>query len=417
MKKYSLEGLTDEALESAKNINEIIDAIQALKNNSEVDGLKAKIDSLNIKDYSEEIASLKASLEAQGVELAKKQVVTEKENVSIAKAIVNMFEEKGLKSLSDLKALKGEEIELKADNPLIASNMTGTYGLTQQISNLRMPPVRPYAFLNNGIRVGSVSQDKNIILWVTGSRTSNVAYIGELADADSTVDGSTMVAAEKTRALSGIVGRAIITQRSFEDLSQLAQRIESGLLEDMNLDLDNKILNGAGNDSTKPNEIYGVLTNQVTAFDASLVPSVDKANVADLADAAALQAKLSYHTCNTVWMSETLAFKLQRTKDTSGQYIINKLVDGTMMMGGLKVITTELFGGATEKMLVGDPAKIQFWVKRALSAEFERVPKSDSWNLYVYARQQVLVEDEDIKGLIYISNVDTALAAIDSAQA
>lgn len=362
----------------------------------------------------EQLDTLQKAMELQGAEIAKQsKVVKTEEPVSIEKAIVDMFNENGFKSIQDLKNYKGGEIELKADNPLIAANMTGTYGLTQQVASLRMPPVRPYAFLNNGIRTGSVAQDKNIILWVTGSRTSNVAYIGELADANTTVDGSTMVAAEKTRGLSGLVGRAIITNRSFEDLSQMAQRIQGGLLEDMNLHLDQKIWDGAGNDATKPNEIYGVKTGQVTAFNPILVPQVKSANVADLAAAAALQAKLSYHTCNTVWMSETLAFKLQRTKDTTGQYIINKLVDGTMMMGGLRVITTQLFGGATEQMLVGDPAKIQFWVKRGLTAELERVAKTDSFNLYVYARQQVLVEDEDRKGLIYVADVTKALAAID----
>ena len=87
------------------------------------------------------------------------------------------------------------------------------------------------------------------------------------------------------------------------------------------------------------------------------------------------------------------------------------------MMNGLRVIETELFGGETEQMLVGDISAIQFWVKRNLEAEFERVAKTDSWNLFVYGRQQVLVEDEDIKSLIYIDNVATALSEIDVEEA
>lgn len=418
MKKINLEGLEGKSLELAEQNNAIVDKLLALEQKGvDITAMQTKfneLEGLDVKSMQTEITELKTALDKM-VENNREVKDKEEKSLSIAEAIVDLFKTRELKSIADLRNLKGEELELKADNPLIAANMTGTYGLTQQIASLRLPPVRPYAFLNNGLRGGTVAQDKNIILWVTGSRTSNVAYIGELADADTTVDGSTMVAAEKTRGLAGLVGRAIITSRSFEDLSQLAQRIQSGLLEDMNLHIDQKIWDGAGNDATKPNEIYGVKTGQVTAFDATKVPKVAVPNVADLAAAAALQAKLSYHTCNTVWMSDTLAFKLQRTKDTTGQYIINKLVDGTMMMGGLRVITTELFGGATEQMLVGDPAKIQLWVKRGLTAEFERVPKTDSYNLYVYARQQVLVEDEDRKGLIYIANVATALGAITAA--
>ena len=338
----------------------------------------------------------------------------ENKPLSVKDAVVKLFQDKNLKSIADLKNVVGQEYELKADNPLVAANQTGTIGLSQMVSGLRFAPVRPYAFLNNGIRVGTVENGKNIIYWNVGSKTQNVAYIGELTSAASTVDGSTLAAAEKTRKMSKVVGRAIITADSFEDLPQLAQRVDANLMEGMELWIDQKIWDGAGNDSTLPTQIYGVKTGQVTAFNSALVPAIQAPNVADLAAAAALQAKLSYHTCNTVWMSDTLAFKLQRTKDTSGQYIINKLVDGTMMMDGLKVITTELFGGATEQMLVGDPLKIQYWVKRGLTAEIQRMPDTDSYNLYVYARQQVLVEDEDIKGLIYIDNVATALELIEA---
>lgn len=412
-KKWKTEGLEAKELQMAEAYNANIDKMIALEAKSVE--FESKADkSVEFNEVKSQIEALKSEL----LEVKSAQVKeVEEKRLSIADSVVDLFEQKSLKSIKDLKGLEGQEFELKADNPLIAANMTGTYALTQVVAGLRFAPVRPYAFLNNGIRVGTVTTDKNILLWTVGTRTQNVAYIGELGDATTTVDGSTVSAAEKTRKLSKIVGRAIVSNDSFEDLGQLAQRVQSNLIEGMELWLDQKIWDGAGNDATKPTEIYGVKTNQVTAFDASLVPKVSKPNEADLAAAAALQAKLNYHTSNTVWMSDTLAFKLQRTKDTTGQYIINKLVDGTMMMSGLTVKTTELFGGATEQMLVGDPQKIQYWVKRGLTAEFERAAKTDSYNLYVYARQQVLVEDEDIKGLIYIDNVGTALGSIAAEEA
>ena len=406
MTNEELKGILDEfksTLPKSMSVEDVNKAIDA-KFNELSKGLEG------ISELKQVVESIKAGIVA--LESKMDENKTENKTLSVKDAIVKLFEEKNLKSIADCKAVVGNEYELKADNPLVAANQTGTIGLSQMVSNLRFAPIRPYAFINNGIRVGTVENGKNIIYWNVGTKTQNVAYIGELTSAASTVDGSTLAAAEKTRKMSKVVGRAIITTDSFEDLPQLAQRVDANLMEGMELWLDQKIWDGAGNDSTLPTQIYGVKTGQVTAFDATLIPKVSKANVGDLADAAKLQAKLSYHNCNTVWMSETLAFKLQRTKDTEGQYVINKLVDGTMMMAGLKVITTELFGGATEQMLVGDPLKIQYWVKRALTAEIIRVPDTDSYGLYVYARQQVLVEDEDIKGLIYIDNVDTALAAI-----
>ena len=390
-KNLSVEDVNKAIDEKFKDISKGLEGIEELKNT--VETIKAGI--VKLEGKMDENKS-------------------ESKPLSVKDAVVKLFQEKNLKSIADLKAVVGEEYELKADNPLVAASQTGTIGLSQMVSGLRFTPVRPYAFLNNGIRVGTVQNGKNIIYWNVGSKTQNVAYIGELTSAASTVDGSTLAAAEKTRKMSKVVGRAIITADSFEDLPQLAQRVDANLMEGMELWIDQKIWDGAGNDSTLPTQIYGVKTGQVTEFNSALVPAIQAPNVADLAAAAALQAKLSYHTCNTVWMSDTLAFKLQRTKDTSGQYIINKLVDGTMMMGGLKVITTELFGGSTEQMLVGDPLKIQYWVKRGLTAEIQRMPDTDSYNLYVYARQQVLVEDEDIKGLIYIDNVATALEDIEA---
>ena len=405
-KKIKVEGLEGKDLEMAGVFNGMVDALKEME---------AKA------DKSVEFAEVKSQLDAfkaQIVELEAKQVKkTEVKSLSVADAVIGLFEEKSLKSIKDLKAIAGEEFELKADNPLIAANYPDAHHLTQVAAGLRFAPVRPYAFLNNGIRTGTVSGDKNELLWTVGSRTQNVAYIGELADANTTVDGSTLTAVDKKRQMSKIVGRAVVSKDSFEDLSQLAQRVQSNLIEGMELFLDEEIWNGEGNDSTKPNEIYGIIPNQSTPFDATLVPKTAKPNEADLAASAALHGKKLRHVANTVWMSETLAFKLQRTKDTTGQYIINRLVDGTMMMGGLVVKTNEIFGGATEKMLVGDPRKIQYWIKRGLTAEFEREAKTDSYNLYVYARQQVLVEDEDIKGLIYIDNVATALSAINAEEA
>ena len=167
MKKYSLEGLTGEQLESAKNFNEIIDSLAALKaSNEELATIKSQLEELKSKGgvTTEQYDSLKQSVEEIGTEIAKQSKGNKTaEPVSIAKAIVDMFNEQGFTSIQSLKNFKGGEIELKADNPLIAANMTGTYGLTQQVSQLRFAPVRPYAFIGNGIRGGSVDQDKNIL--------------------------------------------------------------------------------------------------------------------------------------------------------------------------------------------------------------------------------------------------------------
>lgn len=341
---------------------------------------------------------------------------TEKETntLSIAEAVEKAFKENKIESIEKVQefASTGKVIALKADNPITNASFTGNYSRTQSVSPLRFSPTREFAFLGKGITTGVVSGGKNVILWTVGSSTQNVAYIGELADATVTVDGSTVTALEKTRKLSKLIARGVISRESLEDIPQLASRAEVKTMEAAQLWLDNEIWNGVGS-AINDTKIYGIIPDQSTPFSSAGIPKVVAANVSDLADAAKLMAKKAKHSVNTVWMSDTLAFTLQHTKDKNENYIINRLVDGTLVMGGFNVITNEdLFGGATEKMLVGDPSKIQLWVKRGLELEFERIPKTDSFNYYIYGRQQVLVEDEDIKGLIYISDVAAALTAI-----
>jgi hypothetical protein len=334
--------------------------------------------------------------------------------LSVADAVEKMFKDNSINSIEDVAkcARDGKVLALKADNPIINSVMTGNYSRTQSVSPIRFAPVRPTAFLNRGIKTGTVSTGKNLILWTPATYTGNVAYVGELGSATTAVDGSTISAVEKSRKLSKLVARAIISKDSMEDIPQVASRVEMKTIEAVELWLDTEIWNGTGS-AILDTRVYGIIPDQSTAFNAAATPKVKDANIADLARAGALQAKIARHSCNTVWMSDSMAYKLQHTKDQDNNYIINRLVDGSLIMGGFNVITDEvLFGGATEKMLVGDPQKIQLWVKRGLEAEFIRVPDTDSYHMYVYGRQQVLVEDEDIKGLIYIEDVDVALGLI-----
>ena len=370
---------------------------------------------------------LEAAMKEQGRELAAKTVNAPEKKLSVASAIVKFFEEKGITSNKDItKDLLNEEFELKADNPLSNTSWTGDYGRTQAISNEeRYPGDRPTAFLGKGIRTGIVAAGKNILLWSVGAFTEVVGYASELGDITSggtAIDGSSASVTNKTRKMAKIAARMIMSAETFEDLGQFAQRAEAKLLAKIDLWLDRKILDGDGNNATADTHIYGVLTSQCTAFDAAGAEPVILANEADLVGAAVTQANEGLTNDDagfeptTVWMTPKRFNRLKRTKDSNGQYIINKLVTGENVMEGLNVVKTKLMRTAEgDAMLVGNPALIQLWMKRNISAEILRVPKTDSYELYIYARAQVLVEDEDIKGLIYIKDVDTAIGAITEA--
>lgn len=426
----SLEGLDGQNLEYAKNFNEMVDAIDKAADTKAIDDLQKEVDELKKKetpDHTAKIAELEAALKEQGRVLGEKALEQKEEKPSIAKAIVDMFSEKGITSIATItKDILGEEIELKADNPLTNASWDGNYGRTQAVSNQeRYPLERQTAFLNKGIRTGVVGAGKNILLWSVGKFTEVVGYASELGDVTSggtAIDGSKAEVTDKTREMAKIAARMIMSAETFEDLGQFGQRAEAKLMEKIDLWLDKNILKGDGNDATLKKHIYGILTGQSTAFDVVNADKVPLANAADLVMSAVTQAEEGTtdddagFSPNTVWMTPKRYNQLRRMKDADGQYIVNMLVTGEAVMGGLTVVKTKLMRTDNgDAMLIGNPALIQLWMKRNVSAEILRVPKTDSYELYIYARAQVLVEDEDIKGLIYIEDVDTAIGAINEA--
>lgn len=357
------------------------------------------------KDYSGELEALKTAMLEIESKVARKSSEKRK---SVAEAILDTLKEKGVNNYADLKKLKDQEIELKADNQIATSVYTGNVSRTQEVAPVMFPRLRPTAFLGQpGIRTGVVESGKSILLWTVGAYTSNAGYVGEFT---AIADGNAATGTEKTRKMAKLGARQIITQETMEDLPQFAQRVQAKLMETIQLKFDELVLAGLGNDSTKPTEVYGLKTAQMTAFDSTKVFPVENPNVADLVDACATQAELNQYKTNTVWMNPKLANKLRRTKDNTGQYIVNQLITGELVMGGHRVITNTGIGA--NEMIVGDAAAIQIWFKRNFTMKLEDKPDLDAMAMYIYLRAQVLVEDDDIKGLIYVADVDTALQAI-----
>lgn len=357
------------------------------------------------KDYSGELEALKTAMLEIESKVARKSSESRK---SVAEAILDTLKEKGVNNYADLKKLKDQEIELKADNQIATSVYTGDVSRTQEVAPVMFPRLRPTAFLGQpGIRTGVVESGKSILLWTVGAYTSNAGYVGEFT---AIADGNAATGTEKTRKMAKLGARQIITQETMEDLPQFAQRVQAKLMETIQLKFDELVLAGLGNDSTKPTEVYGLKTAQMTAFDSTKVFPVENPNVADLVDACATQAELNQYKTNTVWMNPKLANKLRRSKDNTGQYIINQLLTGELVMGGHRVITNTGIGA--NEMIVGDAAAIQIWFKRNFTMKLEDKPDLDAMAMYIYLRAQVLVEDEDIKGLIYVEDVTTALPLI-----
>ena len=169
MKKYSLEGLTGEQLESAKNFNEIIDSLAALKaSNEELATIKSQLEELKSKGgvTTEQYDSLKQSVEEIGTEIAKQSKGGSVKNESLEDAIAKAVVEKQSEIISKLKSGSGlVEIEISK----AVGNMTtasGTIPVTAPvITGVQQAPIS-----NIDLRTLSVEQ------YMTSMPTDQAAF-------------------------------------------------------------------------------------------------------------------------------------------------------------------------------------------------------------------------------------------------
>lgn len=408
LKPDELKQLSDEQLMQYKS-DELNQNLSPLK--SELSTLKTNLDenSNKLNDITKGLENLTVALQTKSE--------SKTETITFKKAMLNFFEENKIKSIKDLKKFVGQEFTIKAENPLENTDYTGNVSRSQQIGAPKFAPLRPLAFLNNGIRIGVVENEKNILLWVPAVSYATVGYAGELDNITtgaSEINGSYATAQEKTRLLAKLAARMVISNEAFEDLTQFVQRAEARIVEQIMLDLDSKIYDGDGVDGG-PNirHIYGLIPGQVTAFD-DTVFSYQDANIADLVGACSTQALITNYVTDTVWMSPTLLDRLRTIKDLDGNYLINA-IPGTneFTVRGHRIVVSTIFeSNGTESIIVGSSTLIQLWIKRNFEMKMIEIPERDAIAMYWYFRGQVLVEDADLLGLIYVADVDAAITAI-----
>lgn len=422
VKKINLEGLEGKSLETANAINSMIDKVNSIEVKTvDLSPLEKEIAELknnnSVSDIEVKLAKMETDLASRLNEIEKKATTTKVEHkgTNAAAAIIEEFKKMDVKSFSDLKKIKDVELEIKADIvPVATSDYSGTVGRTQEVSPVMFNPLRPLAFIPI-MRTGYVSNGKSIIMWTPANYTANTGYVGENTN---TVTENGATALEKTRQMAKISAKQYLTAETMEDLPQFAQRLQDQLNSNALLFLDNEILSGNGADGTQPNHIYGIIGKGSTAFVAADAAPVFNANIADLVDAAATQIEIALYKANTVVMHPKLANKLRRTKSTTGEYLVNQLLTGEEVMGGLRVIRT--MGIGANAMIVCDSNLLQLWIKRNMTlkiGQFGSDVELDRYTAVLFTRAQCLVEDFDKAGVVYIADVAADIQAINEVKA
>ena len=335
-------------------------------------------------------------------------------------AIKEVLEKDEVKSIfTSNKAAGMQTFELKA----ATSDVTGTIAVTDMKKDINFPRLRALSFLPL-LPQGMVGTDKNRIGWIEGTYTSNVGYVGE-ATAQTTSDA--MTAVEKTRAMAKASAKIKVTKEMTTDYSYIASKLQNKMLTKGLLFLDKEIWSGDGNDSTAANHIYG-LKGHATAFSATksgLALLVEKPTVVDVIEAARLQCAVidaanltdaGGYTPNVLFINPVTMSKIRLAKATDGNYLVNRLADGTLTLNGLTIIESNAV--AVNELMVMDSSVAEVYFKQNPEIQIGQEATDltqDQYTIVMFLRAQLVIEGPDKLGLVLVSDISAAITALTKA--
>ena len=332
-------------------------------------------------------------------------------------AIKEVLEKEEVKSIfTSNKAAGMQTFELKA----ATSDVTGTIAVTDMKKDINFSRLRALSFLPT-LPQGMVGTDKNRIGWIEGTYTSNVGYVGE-ATAQTTADA--MTAVEKTRAMAKASAKIKVTKEMTTDYSYIASKLQNKMLTKGLLFLDKELWSGDGNDSTAANHIYG-LKGHATAFTAAksgLALLVEKPTVVDVVEAARLQCAVidaanltdaGGYTPNVLFINPVTMSKIRLAKGTDGNYLVNRLADGTLTLNGLTIIESNAVG--VNELMVMDSSVAEVYFKQNPEIQIGQEATDltqDQYTIVMFLRAQLVIEGPDKLGLVLVSDIAAAITAL-----
>lgn len=244
--------------------------------------------------------------------------------------------------------------------------------------------------------------------WLEGSDTDNTGYVGEFS-APSTANSYTV--AGKLRQYAKIASFIEVSSEVADWYNQIYEWARTTAVRRILQKVDSLIWSGDGNDSTQKTHIYGIKTQGNTAYAASGAKYAN-ATVADVILDAIAQAKKNGYVANVCLIPYAMDAQIRGLKDANGNYLYNQV---TGMLGQVRIIPTTQLGN--NELVVADSACVQIYENGEYEMELERVAGKDGWNVYLRKSFQVRVTGPDKKGVIYVSNITTAIEGLAPAAA
>lgn len=280
------------------------------------------------------------------------------------------------------------------------SNITNSSLGVQLDQNIYAERLAANAFLST---FPHITRTGNSIEWLEGSDTDNTGYVGELEEPKT---GNSYELAGKTRRFAKVATFIEVSQEIEDWFNAVYQWARTRGIARVLRKADNLIWSGDGADTTKPNHVYGLKTSGSTAY-AATGAKYENANIADVILDAIAQAKSNGFSPNVAIVPTTIEAQIRGLKDKNGNYLFNQV---TGMLGQVKIVLTDQLS-ATE-IVVADTSCVAIIDKGEYEMELERLAGKDGWRVWLRKSFQIQVPTSEKKGVIYVANTTTAIAAL-----
>ena len=389
--------IISDIMQENKELEMIQNEAKAAKDAANALAAELKAAQETAEKQSQEINNLDESIKAQQVVIEElKASLKQKKEMTFADALKAALEENKDK-IEKLFAEKNAGASVRMDVKMTAAGVNAQAYGTQVDTVVGSAPHATRAFLTAfGEEV--VNGDK--AAWLDGTFTNNADYVDELTAAQDS-DAS---ANEVIRQFGKIATRLLLSSELNDWMTEIYNWAQTEAVEFINDKVDAEVWNGAGNDTNAKRKIYG-LKNQATAF--SKLATYANANVGDLILDAVAQAKKNGYAANVAIVSFGTEAELKAVKDANGNYIYNQL---TGMFGPVRVLPSAAVAEA--EILVADSRCARVLRRPSIEVEITRDADLDGWKVNVRKSAQTKVKEAHKKGLIYVADKATALAAI-----
>lgn len=360
-----------------------------------------------MEDINKNIEALDASVKAQQSELdaLRKEVKENTAPTEFKKWVSNQFEAHRAELETAWKngTKKGEPIQFKTDPAAIGSSVVSPgnwYGVNAD-GNVYGAPAPALAFL---AAFGQRNCVGTKLGWIeaAGNAANSVGYVEELAQNSNLVD---FAFTEKTRKYGKIAAKlSMSTEFSdwYQALYDWCTNEGARLIENK---FDYEVFNGDGADVAHPTHAYGLKT-AATAF--SALGKTQFANAADVIGDARLQISKAGFNANVAIVTWPIYSAIRELKDGNGRYLYNEAL-GTL--NGIRILPSSAL--AEGEMLIADSNCAQVYGGgNSYELEIVRNADYDRNDIYFRKRVQVKVPASHAKGLVYVADVEAAIAAL-----